>query len=181
MANKGFRQECKFIEKEIGNVKILANPSGYDGNIHAVINCCNTGGKNPIDFSLIYNHSNRNENIGYGKGLLDNFYREIIISGDECIIKSSDGATYSTTKSVNSKEIWINRDKNYIYDTFVLRNYNNIYFHLNQILYNHQLQYLILHMYIHYNVTYLYLNLQWFHLHLAQNKKKYHHYLVLYK
>ena len=82
MANKGFKKECKLIENSIGNVQTLLNPSSYDGNFHAVINVCKTNGKNPIDFSLIYNHLNRNENFGYGKGLLDNYYREIQIDNN---------------------------------------------------------------------------------------------------
>ncbi len=106
MANLGLKRFNKQFTQSVGNAgEVNINLRKNDANFILTLPILSTGGSNPIDISLIYNHQDRNENLGFGYGLKPSYFREWYNDVYDFHTKNPDGSTdyfYDNQKRINN-------------------------------------------------------------------------------
>lgn len=94
MSNKGLKNGCKQLEKQIANfASTFINLNNDDANLIINIPLIKTIGSNSIEISLIYNYQNRNIYDPYfGYGFRLNLYSYIESINNNLKVTTADGA-----------------------------------------------------------------------------------------
>ena len=107
MINTGLKSYTKQLKYTIGQSgEAYVNLRKNESNLILNLPIINTGGENPINISLIYNHQEKNRDIGYGNGLKLNYCRELVYDGPCFYTKNCDGTIdyfYSSNNYYNSE------------------------------------------------------------------------------
>ena len=105
--NKGLKSYTKLLTANVGNAaECSLNVNKYDANLHIVIPIIESVGMCKIKTALIYDHSSRNTDFGYGKGIRLNFYSSITSVSGGYEMENPDGSSdiyYATNQYYNSE------------------------------------------------------------------------------
>ena len=116
--NQGLKNYTKQLPHDVSGVgELYINLNSVNRNTNLVLPLISTRGQNPIELSLVYNHLDRNDDSGFGKGFKINYFYSLSSDESGMFFISCDGS-----KDYASMEG--NNETNTILDIEVLNSYN---------------------------------------------------------